>query len=314
MAGRKQTTKLQRFASICITASVVVVLVAAGWLKRDQLQESINAIGGVPAWLLALLLALFLVTMSCAALSYYFLAIKPLRYRELLLVELAAAGINRLVPSGVGSMGVHGVYLHNRGHSAAALAAVVSSNNILGIVTHIVLIVVFSLLWPETLQKLALKLPPSTGLIVLGVIGVLLLAYSYAPVRGWLQRFVHDMGKHFALYRRKPYKPLLATLASSGITLVNVAIFALAAHAVGVRLDVVTLFFVYSAGVLVGTATPTPGGLGGVEAGLIAGLMTFDVPATTALAAALTFRLATFWWPLCIGTIAFAAARHKKLL
>ncbi len=314
MVFKKRKTKWQQFVSVCVTVGIIAVLVVAAWLKREQLRRSMEAVENVSPWLLIGLLSLFLLTMSCAAASYYFLAIKPLRYRELIVIELAAAGVNRLVPSGVGSMGVHGVYLHHRGHNAAALAAVVGSNNILGITTHLLMLFVFSLMWPATLHKLALKIPANAGLIVVGLVAVMLIAYSLVPVREWLNRLFRDMGKHFALYRRKPHKLLLAICASAGITLVNVTIFALAAYAVGVRLDIITLFFVYSAGVLVGTATPTPGGLGGVEAGLIAGLMTFGVSSTTALAAALTFRLATFWWPLLIGTIAFAGARHKKLI
>ena len=58
----------------------------------------------------------------------------------------------------------------------------------------------------------------------------------------------------------------------------------------------------------------SPGGLGGVEAGLVAGLIVFNVPAAMALASAVTFRLATFWWPILIGTCGFVVARQKKLL
>ena len=40
-----------------------------------------------------------------AALSYKFLALHTLSFRQLILVELAAAAVNRLVPAGLGGLG-----------------------------------------------------------------------------------------------------------------------------------------------------------------------------------------------------------------
>jgi uncharacterized protein (TIRG00374 family) len=51
----------------------------------------------------------------------------------------------------------------------------------------------------------------------------------------------------------------------------------------------------------VSSAAPTPGGIGAVEATLIAGLTSAGMPGTTAIAAVILFRLATFWIPLLPG-------------
>lgn len=306
--------KTKQWISVTITATVVGALGVAAWFKRDQLSASMDVIKTVPVWTLGLLAVLFFSTMALAALAYYYLALKRLRYRELVLVELAAAGVNRLVPSGVGSLGVHGVYLHKHRHDAVQLTAVVGTNNAIGIITHLIVLGVFVLLWPEKLRVGILHSSSNVAPYIVGLIALFIAAGTLPPLRRRLRllykRFIQNMG----VYARAPHKPLLAAIASTGITVINVTMFGLAAYAVGIRIDPIALFFVYSAGVLVGTATPTPGGLGGVEAGLIAGLMAYGSTSTIALAAALTFRLATYWLPIVVGMPAFVYARKQKLI
>lgn len=305
---------MRRSLSTLLTVVFSSIVLVVGWLKRDQLLTSFEVVREIPAWTLLLLAGLFVLTLSLAALTYYMLALKPVRYRELLVVELAAAGANRLVPSGVGSMGIHGVYLHRRGHAAAAIATVVGTNNALGIATHLVLLSALWLIWPETLREHTMKLPVGWTIAVVCVLVLAAVLCSLPRFRNWLTGFIRDITRHFSVYKHQPHKIVLAALLSASITIVNLSIFAFAAAAVGVQLDLMPLFFVYSTGVLAGTATPTPGGLGGVEAGLVAGLIVFNVPAAMALASAVTFRLATFWWPILIGTCGFVVARQKKLL
>jgi uncharacterized membrane protein YbhN (UPF0104 family) len=49
-----------------------------------------------------------------------------------------------------------------------------------------------------------------------------------------------------------------------------------------------------SSGVALGSIVPTPGGLGGVEAGLIAAFVAFGYDPTLAASATVLFRLATY--------------------
>ena len=56
---------------------------------------------------------------------------------------------------------------------------------------------------------------------------------------------------------------------------------------------------------LVGNAAPTPGGLGAVEAALVAALTGFGMASGPAVSAVLTYRLATYWLPTLPGWFAF---------
>src|ERR1700736_2682991 len=58
---------------------------------------------------------------------------------------------------------------------------------------------------------------------------------------------------------------------------------------------------VYLVGGFVGATAPPPGGLGGVEAALAAGLTGIGTPANQAIPAVLIFRFATFWLPIPAG-------------
>ena len=67
-------------------------------------------------------------------------------------------------------------------------------------------------------------------------------------------------------------------------------------------------------GMLAGTATPTPGGLVGAEAGLFTGFTAYGVSVLDAGAAVLLFRLVTYWLPLFPGLLALLAGRKNGLI
>lgn len=58
-----------------------------------------------------------------------------------------------------------------------------------------------------------------------------------------------------------------------------------------------------------GGLLPIPGGIGGIDGGLIGTLIVFGLPAAATAAAVLGYRLILFWIPLAFGAAAFAALR-----
>ena len=59
-----------------------------------------------------------------------------------------------------------------------------------------------------------------------------------------------------------------------------------------------------------GNLLPMPGGVGGVEGGMIAALVAFEVGAGQAVVAVLLFRAVTFWLPMIPGAIAYFQLRR----
>jgi uncharacterized membrane protein YbhN (UPF0104 family) len=58
-----------------------------------------------------------------------------------------------------------------------------------------------------------------------------------------------------------------------------------------------------------GGLLPIPGGLGGIDGGLIGTLIVYGVPAAATTAAVLVYRAILFWLPLLLGTVAFILLR-----
>ena len=73
--------------------------------------------------------------------------------------------------------------------------------------------------------------------------------------------------------------------------------------------DLTVLLMGYLIGQL-GGLLPLPGGVGGIDGGLIGALIVYGTPAATTAAAVLAYRVILFWLPLIIGGIAFASLRR----
>jgi uncharacterized protein (TIRG00374 family) len=73
--------------------------------------------------------------------------------------------------------------------------------------------------------------------------------------------------------------------------------------------SVSVIVMAYFVGTL-GNLLPLPGGVGGVDGGIIAALMGFGVGAGIALLAVLTHRVFSFWLPTIPGGIAYLQLRR----
>ena len=75
-------------------------------------------------------------------------------------------------------------------------------------------------------------------------------------------------------------------------------------EAFGGGLAFATVGVVYLAGSAIGGLAPIPGGIGAVEAALIAGLTAFGMDASVAVPGVFAFRIVSFWIPIIPGWLA----------
>ncbi|MDQ6834683.1 MAG: flippase-like domain-containing protein [Actinomycetota bacterium] len=117
---------------------------------------------------------------------------------------------------------------------------------------------------------------------------------------------VHDaLGVAFALIReRKP--GLIGAIAYWGF---DIATLWACFHAFGSPPTVAVLVIAYFVGTLA-NALPLPGGLGGVEAGMIGAFLAFGTHGSLAILAVLSYRLISFWLPTAPGTVAYLQLRR----
>jgi uncharacterized membrane protein YbhN (UPF0104 family) len=80
-------------------------------------------------------------------------------------------------------------------------------------------------------------------------------------------------------------------------------------HAFGVSPPLTVILMGYLIGQL-GGALPLPGGIGGIDLGLIGTLIVYGAPAAATAAAVLAYRIILFWLPLVVGGISFGLLRR----
>lgn len=62
-----------------------------------------------------------------------------------------------------------------------------------------------------------------------------------------------------------------------------------------------------------GGLIPIPGGIGGIDAGLVGTLVLYHVPLTAAVGAVLGYRVIALWIPAIVGSAAFVGLRRTLL-
>ena len=312
MADSPQTFRLSRrhVALFLLTAAAIYVLIP----QLGDFRSSWRLLVSPEAGFTALAIALTFGTFAAGSGTYRFLAFRPLRYGRTLLVQFAAMFVNRLLPAGVGAVGANYLYLRHERHKPSQAVSVVGINNLLGATGHILIVLVTLLLFPGSSQidtgrfeldgTLLLKV---MAVLVIGAVVVLLIFG-----RRKLAAALRDVRKQLASYRRRPLALVAAQGTSILLTICNVLCLLCCAYALGIHLSFAAILLIFTFGVGTGAAVPTPGGLGGFEAGLAAGFIAYGVDPALALAAALLYRLISYWLTMAAGLVAFIFCQKQR--
>jgi undecaprenyl-diphosphatase len=110
---------------------------------------------------------------------------------------------------------------------------------------------------------------------------------------------------------RQPVRALELFGGSVGTTAFYILALAASVEAFGGHVGGVQIAAVYLGGAAVAGVAPTPGGLGAMEAALVAGLTAVGEESGSAIAGVLGFRLLTFWLPTLPGYLAFRHLRKE---
>lgn len=298
-----------------ILGIVVVVLFIIILLPQlDSFGDSVHLLRSLDWRRCVLAVALVMLTYFAAAATYFFLAFKRLPYYKTVVAQFAAMFINRLLPSGVGALGVNYAYLRKAQHTPAQAAAIVSVNNLFGLLGHALVFCVTIAFFHANTPTL--HLPNIAGVnIWIGLavgLTIFITVLMLPKLRLKITKALSDVIKQLGQYRQRPLRVVAAFLSSTLLTLCNITSLYICLLAVGGHLSFAAIVVVFTIGIGAGTATPTPGGLGGLEAGMVAGLVAYHVPSATALAAVILYRLISYWLTLVIGAVAFTYCQHRN--
>jgi undecaprenyl-diphosphatase len=232
------------------------------------------------------------------------------------LAQGASSFINRVSPANVGGMALNARYLQKSGVEPSAGVAAVGLSALAGAIVHVILLVIFFVLASRNLAH-AFKLPPASKLLLILAIVAALIGIVLATRRG--RRFVTTrlrkvLWSAFGSLRQVAASPAKLILLVGGSALVTLAYFgglAASVQAFGGGIGIAEIGAVYMAASAIAAASPTPGGLGAIEAALVAGLTGVGLGAGPAVSAVLTYRLATYWLPVAPGWIALHVLQRR---
>jgi uncharacterized membrane protein YbhN (UPF0104 family) len=302
------------------TVLTTVALIAAAYVLVGQFSK-INLLGTlstvVPGW--------FALAVLASAVTYYaaaqnLAAFVPKRLSALrgTMVQLSTAFVGVAMPPTVGHVAVNARYLHKQGVDEGSIGAAVALSQLVNVITTVLMLVVIGLLTGSGLSKF--KIAPGGNLVIgLAVIaGVLGVLFAVPQTRNKLIGLVWP-------HLRRAWPRLLDAVsqplrlgASIGANLLLTAAylvaFIAALRSVGAQPAILPAAIVYLAGNAVGAAAPTPGGVGGVEAVLAAGLTAMGIPASEAISGVLVFRIATFWLPIPAGWLSYLWLQRRHIL
>ncbi|HST67568.1 MAG TPA: lysylphosphatidylglycerol synthase domain-containing protein [Mycobacteriales bacterium] len=293
------------------------VLVAAVVMLTLQLRDAElgAAFAAVDLSMLAAGLGWYALSMVAAAYTVTGFSPLPLRFSTTLLAQLAVGGLRLVVPSAAGMPAVIVRYLTRSGAGVADAAATVAAGQAAQLVATAAVVAALG-----AGSGHGLSMPSGTlALVVLAVLAGLALAGSIAArvsatVRSGLRATWRGQDALAGHARQHPGRVAAGLAASAALTLLHVLAFAACVSAAGGHLPLVTLAAVYLGAATAGSLIPAPGGIGPVEAALVAGLTATGLPLPAATAAALLSRLVSVWLPAVPGLVAAGVLRRRALL
>jgi undecaprenyl-diphosphatase len=232
------------------------------------------------------------------------------------LAQLASSFVNRVTPANVGGMALNVRYLQKAGVPSAQAVTGIGLNVAAGGAAHLVLLFVF-FAWAGRSGS-AFSMPSSSRILVAIAVVAALVGIAMASRRG--RRLV---GSHAVPAVKQSWASLvslsrsprrLAALlgGSAGVTLAYIVALTCAANAFDAGVGLAEVGAVYLGASLLAAAAPTPGGLGAMEAALVAGFTAIGMDGAIAVATVLSYRLATYWLPILPGWICLRSIERRN--
>ncbi|WP_406310968.1 flippase-like domain-containing protein [Streptomyces thermoviolaceus] len=234
--------------------------------------------------------------------------------------QVAGSFVKIVAPAAVGGVALNTRFLQRAGVRPGLAVASVGASQLVGLGCHILMLLSFGYLTGT--EKTPSLTPSRTVIAGLLTVAVLVLVVTSVP---FLRKFVVTRVRSLFAgvvprmldVLQRPQK----LITGIGGTLLLTGCFVMCLDA-SIRafgdettsLSIASVAVVFLAGNALGSAAPTPGGVGAVEATLTVGLIAVGLPKEVAAPAVLMFRLLTLWLPVLPGWLAFNHLTRKGAL
>jgi len=302
--------ELEQLQRVTLASVVMVVFIGfaaytmIGGLAEVGFDNVANALGDARWGLVLLALLLAQATNYTDAVSLAAVSPKPVPVGVTTVEQFALSFVNIAVPSAAGRISTNARFFQKFGIAAVTATAVGAITGLIGFGAQVIAIVLTLLA-----GKGSVDLSDMQGggdvlrLIVMAIVIFVTVTLAVIAVPRWrhwvtdkMRKPLSQTGDAFKMVKN-PRNVARALGASMGTEVLYGAGFAVCVLAVGGSISLGEAIFINVVVALFAGLMPIPGGVGVSEAGLTAGLTAVGVPADTAMAAVLVWRLISYYLP-----------------
>ena len=306
------------------TAASLAAIVGAFYFLLPQLGdvgETADAASEANWWWLLPMLLGAAATIAFAALAFIASVPEPIPYVPALRMQLASSFLSRIAPANTGSLAVGVRFLQRSGLEPGPAAAAVGLCALAGFAVHMSLLGAFLLWVGSGSTGVGFSLPDADVLFLVIAVALsgagLVIGLVPAVRRRVLPPLVEQARNalsSLADVLTDPLRVVGLIGGSTGITSSFILTLAASVAAFGGGVSFPEIGAAYLVAAALGSAAPTPGGLGAVEGALLAALTGYGMSSGPAVSAVLTFRLVTYWLPMLPGWFTFQQMQRREEL
>jgi uncharacterized membrane protein YbhN (UPF0104 family) len=314
-ADEVRLERLRPRSVVSLVAATFAVYVLAGQLGNVNFATVLSRIDWVWA---GVAVAASMVTYLGSAWTISPFSPVPVPLGRWLMAQFAATFVTLVAPAAVGSAGTNVRVIQQAGAPPGlAIASVGVSTGVTFVTTVLALVVVTAVSADDPNWSIEM---PSEGILLLAgaVLALMVLAFvvpvSRRVILARLKPIWENAAPRLWDVLRNPRRLAGGVGGSLLTSLAYAATLFAAVRAYGGDIPFGAAVVVYLGAGILGSVAPTPGGIGAVEAALVAGLSAVGVPADAALPAALLYRTVTFWLPTIPGWLAFQWLQRRNAI
>jgi glycosyltransferase 2 family protein len=217
------------------------------------------------------------------------------------ITQVSCNFLNLITPNGIGGTALQIDYLHKQGVPVASGgSAMVLSSGVAGIM-QMALFLIGAAITATAIQTSDSSTSNASLWVIALVAAGIGIVLAVPKIRGKVVPAVKRAASDIWAVLRNPRKAMQLLGGDLAGNLIYPALLGLCLLAFHQRLDYVQLIVVQVGSGMISNVAPVPGGIGVQEAALTAGLTSFGIPPTPALAAVLVYRGITFALPAIVG-------------
>jgi len=289
-------------ANIGITAGVLLALVIAISSLEGVNWSSVKGQFENATWGWALLAAVLYPIVPIAwATALMGCVNTDLPFVPTVITQFSCNFLNLITPNGIGGTALQIDYLHKQGVPVASGgSAMVLSSGVAGMI-QVGLFLIGAAITATAIQTSDSSTSNASLWAIALVAAGIGIVLAIPKIRGKVVPAVKRAASDIWAVLRNPRKAMQLFGGDLAGNLIYPALLGLCLLAFHQRLDYAQLIVVQIGSGMISNVAPVPGGVGVQEAALTAGLTSFGIPATPALAAVLVYRGITFAVPAILG-------------